>query len=418
MKVLVSAIACHPRQGSEAGVGWKTVAALRRKHDLHVLTSAANKEAIESAVGSDNLSGISFTFFGSRAPYHENRLVARFQSWLRYLNWIEESQRVAAQLHTRCGFDLVHHVTYSSWRVPSPLWSLGIPLVWGPVGGIAEFPVHLLGSLSATSASFELLRNAMNWQSFRSGSLRKCLCKASAIVCSNRETFAALQRVRGNADGMYILSPTFFTSDQMAFFRLDAAAKDPAVPLRCFAGGNMIGSKGLIFALDAITLAKQRGADIRLLIASGGPEIPYLKNAVRRMGLESNVEFHSGFSGAAYREQLHLAHVFLLPSFRENAPGTILEAMLAGCVPVIVDASAQGDIVNEDCGFKVPIRSACEISEGIAEALMQVYRNPELRIRKGRASSQLIGSRFNAESYVEAMDMIYKHARGLTDAVA
>jgi len=216
---------------------------------------------------------------------------------------------------------------------------------------------------------------------------------------------------------MHILSPTFFNSDQIALFRLDAAAKQPAVPLRCFAGGNMIGSKGLIFALDAIRRAKQHGVDIHFLIASGGPEIPYLRKAARRMGLESNVEFHSGFAGAAYREQLHLAHVFLLPSFRENAPGTILEAMLAGCVPVIVDASAQGDIVTKDCGYKVPVGSACEISEGISEALIDLSHNPEVRIIKGRASSQSIGSRFNAESYVEAMDRIYKHVKGLTDAV-
>jgi glycosyltransferase involved in cell wall biosynthesis len=258
----------------------------------------------------------------------------------------------------------------------------------------------------------------MNWQSFRSRTLRQCLRKASAVVCSNKETFTALRRIRGNAGGMYILSPTFFTSDQMALFRLDAAAKDPAVPLRCFTGGNMIGSKGLIFALAAIQRAKKRGADIRLLIASGGPEIPYLRKAARRMGLEGNVDFHSGFSGAAYREQLHLAHVFLLPSFRENAPGTILEAMLAGCVPVIVDASAQGDIVGKDCGFKVPIGSTCEISDGIAEALIELYRNPELRIIMGRASSQSIGSRFHSDSYVETMNMIYKHVKGLTDAVA
>ena len=417
MKVLVSAIACHPRLGSEAGVGWKAVAALGQKHDIHVLTSIANKESIESFIGSADFGRVSFTYLGSNAPYHENRLIARVQSWLRYLDWIKQSQRVASKLHTRYRFDLAHHVTYSSWRVPSPLWSLGVPLVWGPIGGVAEFPMRLLGNLSLTSASFEVLRNALNRRSFRSSELRECLHRAAAVVCSNKETFTALQRIRGNAVGMHILSPTFFTSDQMALFRLDAAAKEPAVPLRCFAGGNMIGSKGLIFALDGIRRAKQRGADIRFLIASGGPEITYLRKAARRMGLESNVEFHSGFAGAAYREQLHKAHVFLLPSFRENAPGTILEAMLAGCVPVIVDASAQSDIVTNDCGFKVPVGSACEISERISDALIDLYRNPKARIIKGRASSQSIGLRFNAESYVGAINMIYNQVKGVADAV-
>jgi hypothetical protein len=44
MRVLISAIACHPHRGSEAYFGWAAVNALARKHNLTVLT---HKESIE-----------------------------------------------------------------------------------------------------------------------------------------------------------------------------------------------------------------------------------------------------------------------------------------------------------------------------------------------------------------------------------
>jgi len=411
MKVLISAIACNPTQGSEGGVGWKSVAALSESHELHVLTSLANRDAIKSALHSSKRSDLSFTFFGNATPYHENRLIARGQSWLRYLDWIKQSNQVASDLHAKHGFDLVHHVTYSSWRVPSPLWSLGIPLVWGPIGGVAEFPLDLIGKLSMSGAAFELLRNTMNRTALRSKELRKCVRNAAAVVCSNQETFLALQRIRGGSNGMFTLSPSFFSNEQIAFFRCDAARKNLDEPLRCFAGGSMVGSKGLIFALEALRSLKLRGIPCSFLIASCGPEIPFLRRKVNKMGLQSIVRFEDRLSGESYRYALHNSHVFLLPSFRENAPGTILEAMLAGCVPIVVDASTQGDIVDKTFGFKVPVKSAHQITQDIASALVQLAHNPEQRISMGQLASNYVAQNYRQNSYIAAIERIYEEVK-------
>ena len=412
MKVLVSAIACHPAQGSEGGVGWKAITALSRGHEVHVLTSLANRDAIESTLRLSKRSNLSFTFFGNASTYHENRLIARGQSWMRYLEWIEQSRQVAYDLHAKHRFDLVHHVTYSSWRVPSPLWSLGIPLIWGPVGGVAEFPARLMGKLSLTAAAFEAFRNVMNRAALRSKGLRDCLQNAGAVVCSNEETFRTLQSVRRDATGMSTLSPTFFSSEQIAFFRYDAAKKHPGEPLRCFAGGSMVGSKGLVFAIEAIRSLMLKGLPCHFVIAGCGPEIPFLQRQVRKMRLEKNVQFESRLAGESYRQALKDSHVFLLPSFRENAPGTILEAMLAGCVPVVVDASAQGDIVDSKFGFKVPVKSASQITADIADALVQLARNPEQRIFMGQLASDYVAQHYRQDSYITKIERIYEKVLG------
>jgi glycosyltransferase involved in cell wall biosynthesis len=418
MRILLSAIACHPEHGSEGGVGWKAAAALSKEHSVHVLASKSEEKAVKLALANGNFPHLSFTFFGTDASYHENRLVARLQSWTRYFDWVRQSLAIAERLVQEQSFDIVHHVTYSSWRVPSPLWQLNLPFVWGPVGGAAEYPRHLLGKLAPRSALFEMMRGLSNRQASRSRALRECARRSSAVVASNQETYDQLLDLRGNADGMYLLFPAFFTPQQVDSLRFDPADKPAHEPLRLFAGGNIIGSKGLIFALEALKTISEQGIHWQLVVGGYGPEIPFLKKKAKDFGILDRINFHMGFSGAEYANTLKESHVFILPSFRENAGITMLEAMLAGCVPVIVDASAQAAVVDKTCGFKIPVGKADEISAGLAEAIGLLARNQQQRVSMGRAASKLVADSFQEKAYIAKIGEIYleacqRHARGV-----
>lgn len=410
MRILVSAIACYPERGSESGVGWKAAVALSKNHTVHVLTSKGEQESVELALATGAHPNLSFTYFGTDAPYHENRLIARLQSWQRYVDWTRQSLEIARKVAAQQHFDLAHHVTYSSWRVPSPLWQLDLPFVWGPVGGAAVYPLHLLGRLAPRSAVFELLRGLSNLHSSYSRSLKECVRNSDAVVASNKETFDKLLALRGRSDGIHLLFPTFFTDQQIAMFRCDPADKPTADPIRLFAGGTIIGSKGLIFALEALQIAAQRGIKWRLVVGGYGPEIPFLKKQARALGIADWVEFHMGFSGSEYINRLKESHVFILPSFRENAGITMLEAMLAGCVPVIVDASAQAGVVNDCCGFKITVGRAADISAGLASAVCLLKEQPQRRIEMGRAASALVAASFHEDSYISNINEVYAHA--------
>ena len=391
-------------------MGWKAATALSKKHEVHVLASTSERQAVERALATGEHPGLSFTYFGKDAPYHENRLVARLQSWARYLAWTQQSLEIARALTAQQPFHVAHHVTYSSWRVPSPLWRLDLPLIWGPVGGAAEYPSHLLGKLATRSAIYELMRRLSNRQATRSSALRHCAQNSAAVIASNKETFDKLLALRCRSNGMHLLFPTFFTDQQVAMFRCDPRDKPPADPIRLFAGGNIIGSKGLVFALEALQIAAQRGIKWRLVVGGYGPEVPFLKKRARALGIEDWVEFHMGFSGAEYSRKLKESHVFILPSFRENAGITMLEAMLAGCVPVIVDASAQAGVVNDSCGFKIPVGKAADISKGLASAVCLLTEQPQLRIEMGRTASEWVAASFREDSYMSNINRIYAGA--------
>jgi glycosyltransferase involved in cell wall biosynthesis len=391
-------------------VGWKAAAALSKEHTVHVLASKGEQEGAEFALATGAYPNLSFTFFGTGAPYHENRLIARLQSWQRYVDWTRQSLEIARKLAAQQHFDLAHHVTYSSWRIPSLLWQLDLPFVWGPVGGAAVYPLHLLGSLAKSSAVFELVRGLSNLHASYSRPLRSCVRNSDAVVASNKETFDKLLALRGRSDGMHLLFPTFFTDQQVTMFRCDPSDKPPADPIRLFAGGNIIGSKGLVFALEALQFAAQRGVKWRLVVGGYGPEVPFLRRRAHALGIDDWVEFHMGFSGAEYSSKLKESHVFILPSFRENAGITMLEAMLAGCVPVIVDASAQAGVVNDSCGFKIPVGRAADISKGLASAVCLLTEQPQLRIEMGRTATELVAASFREDSYMSNINRVYAGA--------
>lgn len=412
MRILLSAIACHPGHGSESAVGWKAVATLSKQHSLHVLASKGEQKGVELALATGAYPNLSFSFFGTDAPYHENRLIARLQSWQRYVDWTHQSLEIARTITAEQHFDLVHHVTYSSWRIPSLLWQLDLPFVWGPVGGAAIYPLHLLGKLAMRSAVFELVRGLSNLHASYSRSLRNCARNSSAVVASNRETFDMLLALRGTSDGMHMLFPTFFTDQQVAMFQCDPADKPPADPIRLFAGGNIVGSKGLIFALEALKIAAQRGIHWRLVVGGYGPEVPFLTKKARALGVDQWIDFHMGYSGEQYASKLKESHIFILPSFRENAGITMLEAMLAGCVPVIVDASAQAGVVHDRCGFKIPVGTADAISSGLADAVTLLARNSQRRITMGREASDLVARSFREDPYLKQINRIYQEASG------
>jgi glycosyltransferase involved in cell wall biosynthesis len=141
-----------------------------------------------------------------------------------------------------------------------------------------------------------------------------------------------------------------------------------------------------------------------------GPEIPFLRKKAKDFGIHDRIEFHTGFSGEEYVNKLKESHVFLLPSFRENAGITMLEAMLAGCVPVIIDASAQACVVNETCGFKIPVGRAGEITAGLANAVELLAREPRRQVEMGRAASALVAHSFREDSYLGSINSIYATA--------
>lgn len=86
------------------------------------------------------------------------------------------------------------------------------------------------------------------------------------------------------------------------------------------------------------------------------------------------------------------SHVYVLPSYREGTPRTVLEAMAMGRPVITTDApGCRQTVVDGDNGYQVPVQSA----EALAKAMLKFVEDPSLLALMGSRSRQMAEDKFD-----------------------
>jgi glycosyltransferase involved in cell wall biosynthesis len=162
--------------------------------------------------------------------------------------------------------------------------------------------------------------------------------------------------------------------------------------------GQLEERKDPLTAARAATEARERGADIVLLVAGDGPlekELRELEGpAVRLLGHRSDAP-----------RLLTAADVFVLPSSREGLSFALLEAMSYGLPPVVADGAGNAQVVGED-GNVVPFGDA----HALAEALERLAGDEAERTRRGAAALERVRSAYSLDPFRETVARVYRDA--------
>lgn len=409
VKILVSAIACNPYLGSESHFGNSAIRCLARQHELCVITTSRDREGMEKAAAAGLIpSNVRYFYAGKVSPWHPNRMLARLQGWREYQDFTRDSLRVARELHQREKFDLVHHLTYTTSRVASPMWQLGIPFVYGPICGNEPFPFRLFPLLSFQGAAFELARKWHNLKSRWSPSVRRSVQRASHVFAITEEAEILMTKFRGSTAGISRLSPGFYNAEKVAAFSRFVPGKKTDGPLRLYVAGNLGGQKCVALAFRALALVKQRGVKFRYHLGAGGPEVSHLKKLAVTLGLTEEIIFGNNMTREKYQQELGDTHIFLLPSMRETVGLTMMEAMLAGAVPIVADNGGPRLTVTDECGYRIPVSSISRMAEQIAEVIIAIDRDRGIIAKKGQAASQRIATVYTEEYYLRTVNAVYE----------
>ncbi|HEX5176783.1 MAG TPA: glycosyltransferase family 4 protein [Chthoniobacteraceae bacterium] len=411
MRILVAALACAPVGSSEEFLGWQAILAISQNHDVWVVTAERNRASIEHAKALGTVTKVHFRYIEGYRRWVRNATLFRLQAWLEYISWSRRLLSFARDLHTQVHFDLAHHVTYSAWRVPSPLWRLDIPLVWGPIGGAGNMPIKFFYSMSLSGMFFETLRKIAQFAAYLPGP-RRCAREAACVLASNSETAALLQKMRRSSEALTTMWPTYFSDVQIRKFVRAKPLRSEAEPLRIFAGGTALGSKGVALALRGLRRVADRRVSFIYTVACEGPECAYLRELRDALDLNASVRFVSKYAAGAYFQELQRSDCYLMPSFRENLGLTLIEAMMAGAVPIVADISAPGEIVTAQCGIKVPVTSPAEMISAIANAVEGLARNPRRAYELGMRASARAREVMSASVYQQGIEMAYRLALG------
>jgi glycosyltransferase involved in cell wall biosynthesis len=408
LKILVSAIACTPIGGSEGAIGWNTVKLLAIEHEIRVLTCASQVDEWETAVREGEVGErIQVRFIGRNTPWNKNRMIARIQSWVRYLIFNRKVLAEAQKWHDEQPADLVHQITYATWRVPSPLWRMSIPFVWGPIGGTAVIPSPFLNMLSKSARLLEFVRVLQSLFAKRSAGFLNCIREASVVVAANDETEAFLLPLR-NGKPLLQAPSSFISQDKIKRFSRPFFANSERLTL--FAGGNIEGRKGVSLAIRALAKVRDAGIDFHYTVAGGGPEIGKLKELAAQLDLSDKIEFHPGYQGDDFVKALQAADIYLLPSFRETTPVTLQEAILAGCYPIVADASAAGEMTRIAGGCAIRADTPDEMIDGLADALIRAAGDVPKIQEIAKQAAINVANHFAEDRYYQIISEAYEIA--------
>jgi glycosyltransferase involved in cell wall biosynthesis len=182
------------------------------------------------------------------------------------------------------------------------------------------------------------------------------------------------------------------------------AAAEPAQPLRLIYIGRLAPGKGLTETVEALRIARLRGVAARLVLAGSGSEEARLRQHVRDAGLAREVAFVGPAWGAHKAQLLSQADVFLLASYAEGLPYSLLEAMAAGVVPVVTRVGAIPDVVAEhEHGLFVAPRDA----ESIARAIARLAGDRVLLARMSAACRARIAAGYSLERVARDFSQLY-----------
>ncbi len=168
--------------------------------------------------------------------------------------------------------------------------------------------------------------------------------------------------------------------------------RDEVKRLLCVA--RMSAEKGLTFLFEAMKLLADRGVDCELRLAGDGPIRQQLEKYALDLGIKSRVTFLGFLNEAAIRAELAQADAFLLTSYVEGIPVSAMEAMACGVPVVATNVGGTGELViNGKTGLLIAPSSP----DAVAQGVLQLKNDPELRHRMVVAARELVEGEFDGE---------------------
>jgi len=371
MRVLLSAIACHPSHGSEPGTGWHWTEALADLgHEVTVLTTSRHRDEILARCPQ----GVDFRFID--LPYLPRAQVPGFTRLLwaydAYGRWQEAALRnIEAQARQ---YDVAHHVTYGGLHLGSLLWRLPIPLLYGPVGGGQTAPASYWRYFGRGWPA-EMLRTASAGPLLNlNRRCRQTIMNSAVTLVNNSATAAACRRL-GGTDIRYMLA------DGLASEWIADARQQPAgIPVVLWVG-TLLPRKAPALAVQAFAELR-RAMPARLIIAGDGPLRAKVLATIERLGLSEDVQMLGKLPREDIRSLYDSASVLLFTSLRESFGAPFIEALGRGLPAVALDLAGIADAGVGSAAVKValPARPA-DLPRHLASAVRTILCDHEWESR-------------------------------------
>lgn len=161
--------------------------------------------------------------------------------------------------------------------------------------------------------------------------------------------------------------------------------------------GHIVQQKGIFDLLDVVNENKGKWNGKLILHIGGSHEVERLQRFIRDNELDDLVKFHGWVSGEKKAELQSLMDAFVLPSYVEGMPISILESLSYGKPVITTPVGGIPETVNDANGFLFTPGD----KTAMADIIDGIINNPSLLTSKSVAAIESV--RRNSPSYISSV---------------
>jgi len=380
MKVYIIGHAISPYRGSEPGFTWNWAWELSQHVPVEVLAYPQYCYEVDSFLAENPTHSFKVHWVTPRGLDPWRPEAGERGIHFHYLLWLwEVRSKLRKLLKAAKGKErvIIHQVSWGTLSAPPPYQGLGIPIVWGPVGGgqcaPASFKRYFNGWWKKEVLRTLRLRFLPYFPVWRA-----MVKQYSLILVVNYETERLLRAV--GAKDVHL----FLDAGVPRGFGL-LAPPEPQMKegFTLLWAGRLEPRKALPLALEALAQVRD---PVHLVVAGDGPMRETWRRYARELGVQERVTFLGMVSREEMIRLFQNVDAFIFTSLRDTFGSVVLEAMAFGLPVIVPDHQGVGAFVPANAGIKVPVSTPELTVRGFAEAIERLYKDYDLRFSLARGA--------------------------------
>jgi glycosyltransferase involved in cell wall biosynthesis len=372
-------------------------------HDVWVLTRARNRPMIEAELRGKSPGRLTPVYIDLPECVLERTRQSQTVQIFYYL-WQLRAFFVARRLHRAIGFDLVHHVTYAKFWAPSFVGLLGLPFVWGPVGGGESAPPGLKGRFNAKGRLYEWVREYARRLGERDPFVRLTARRSTVALATTEESAGRMRAIGARA--VRVVPAIGLTQEDLD--RLDAIETPERDGVRFLSIGRLLHWKGFDLGIEAFARAALPNAEY--VIVGDGPERSRLEAQARKLGVADRVRFTGKISRDETLQLLGASDLLVHPSLHESGGLVCLEAMAARRPVLCLDWGGPAIVLGEAAGIRVAPHDIGQVVSDLAAGMRRLADDADLRAAMGRAGREQVEACYTWATKIQMYRSVYEEA--------
>lgn len=372
LKILINAYACSPGMGSEPGMAWNWVSNLAKFCELYIITEGEFREKIEEVVPTLE-HGNNMHFYYNPVSEAIRKMCWNQGDWRfykYYREWQWKTYLMAKDICSKEKIDVLHQLNMIGFREPGYLWKLskenGVSFVWGPIGGLKQFPTAYLQGAGLKMKLFNRLKNILNiWQLKHDKRVNEAFRTAKLLVSSIPDSYHAIKKYKGK-ESIIIPETGCFLSEDIPTDRFDEEY------FHVMWVGKFDFRKQLPLALRAIAISDNPNIVLDIYGSGSDENIASVKNLIDSLGITDKVVWHGNQPNDVVMNAMRKSQLFFFTSVSEDTSTVVLEAVSNRLPVLCFNACGMAAVIDDKVGRKVSLSNPIQSAKDFARLLNEL----------------------------------------------